>query len=61
MSYKKYKDLKPQETIKKIKNILKNLNIEVEKSSLRSAKSLYSMRLSIPSICWGVNGKGTTR
>ena len=61
MSYKKYKDLKPQETIKKIKNILQKLNIEVKKSSFRSTKSLYSMRLSIPSICWGVNGKGTTR
>jgi ribosomal protein S12 methylthiotransferase accessory factor len=61
MRYKKCKDSSPQETIKKIKNILKKLNIEVEKSSLRSTDSLYSMRLTVPSIGWGVNGKGTTK
>ncbi len=61
MSYKKYKDLAPQETIKKIKNILKKLDIEVKKSSFRSTNSLYSMRLTVPDVGWGVNGKGTTK
>lgn len=61
MSYNKYKDLKPQDTVRKIKNILKSLDINVEENYLHSVKNLYSMRLNISSVNWGVNGKGTTK
>ena len=60
MEYKKYKDLPPEETIKKAKYILQLVSIEVEENTHCPSHNLYYTRLEIPSLRWGTNGKGTS-
>ena len=60
MSYSKYKDLLPKETIEKAMNILSLLGIKCEETSHHPSQHLYYTRLQIPLLGWGTNGKGTT-
>lgn len=54
-----YKEVDPVNTVKRIKGILKNLDIEVEEYWLPKSKAdTYSLRLTIKGCSIGTNGKG---
>lgn len=58
----KYKELKPEETINKIRSILNNIGImPYETKWFNSAEEFYSVRIEIPNTDIGTNGKGTTQ
>ena len=59
---RRYKEVKPEETVKKIKEILNNLGIEVEEKWInKSSVNTYSLRICIKGSDIGQNGKGMTR
>lgn len=58
--YNHYKDIEPEETIQKIRNIFNDLNIEVEESWLNPVDNLYSLGLVIVNTPLYSNGKGTS-
>ncbi len=65
MEYSIYKDDKTENTVFKIKDILKNLlGLELEEDIFEAysnnGKGLYSVRVKIPLTNIGTNGKGTT-
>ena len=59
---RRYKEVSPEETVKKLKDLLKKLGIEVEeKWSKESSVGTYSLRISIKGTDIGQNGKGMTK
>ena len=59
---RRYKDAEPAETVKKLKNLLKELGIDVEeKWSKESSVGTFSLRICIKGTDIGQNGKGMTR
>ena len=59
---RRYKELKPEDTVKKIKNILNELGIDVEeKWTDKSSVNTYSLRICIKGSDVGQNGKGMTK
>lgn len=62
MRDKKFKEKEPKETIRIIKNILKNLGIEVEEKWVpESTVKTYSVRVNIKGTQFGTNGKGVNK
>lgn len=58
----RYKDEEPKNTVKKLKEILKNNGIEVEEHwKRRSSVGTYSLRLCVKGTNIGQNGKGMTK
>lgn len=57
-----YKDVPPEKTVKKIKRILeeKGISTSIERE-ISNSRSLFSMRLQLQGLDFGVNGKGVTR
>lgn len=59
---RRYKEVTPEETVAKIKEILKDLEIDVEeKWTDKSSVDTYSLRICIKGSDVGQNGKGMTR
>ena len=59
---RRYKEVAPEETVKKLKGLLEKLGIEVEeKWSNESSVETYSLRIHIKGTDMGQNGKGMTR
>lgn len=59
---RRYKEVIPEETIKRLKNLLNELGIEVEeKWSEKSSVGTYSLRIAIKGTDIGQNGKGMTK
>ena len=59
---RRYKEVIPEETIKRLKNLLNELGIEVEeKWSEKSSVGTYSLRIAIKETDIGQNGKGMTK
>ncbi len=59
---RRYKEVAPEETVKKLKGLLEKLGIEVEeKWSNESSVGTYSLRIHIKGTDMGQNGKGMTR
>lgn len=58
---RRYKDATPKETVKKLKKILKNMNIEVEEKWKNSSIGTYSLRVCVKGTNIGQNGKGMTK
>ncbi len=59
---RRYKEVAPEETVKKLKGLLEKLGIEVEeKWSDESSVGTYSLRIHIKGTDMGQNGKGMTR
>ena len=59
---RRYKEVTPEETVKKLKGLLKKLGIEVvEKWSNESSVGTYSLRVCIKGTDIGQNGKGMTK
>lgn len=59
---RKYKETSPEKTVKLIKEILKNLGIEVEENWInKSCVGTYSLRLCVKGTNIGQNGKGMTK
>ena len=59
---RRYKEVTPEKTVEKLKEILKNLGIEIEeKWSEKSSVDTYSLRLCIKGTDIGQNGKGMTK
>lgn len=59
---RRYKEVSPQETVKRIKDILNNVGIKVEENwSKRSSVNTYSLRVCIEGTNLGQNGKGMTK
>lgn len=59
---RRYKEISPEETVKKLKKILEEMKIEVEeKWSEKSSVDTYSVRICIKGTDIGQNGKGMTR
>lgn len=59
---RRYKEVSPEETVKKLKGLLKEVGIEVEeKWSKESSVGTYSLRICIKGTDIGQNGKGMTR
>lgn len=62
MKEMRYKEVLPEETVKNIKNILHNNNIEVEEDwQDKSSVDTYALRLTIKGTGFGQNGKGMTK
>lgn len=62
MNYSRFKDREPSDTIRIAKNILDDFNLKcVETVVYNPLEHIYSSRLDIPSLNFGVGGKGTTR
>ena len=59
---RRYKEVEPAETVKKLKKILKDMKIEVEEVwGKRSSVGTYSLRVRIKGTDIGQNGKGMTK
>ena len=59
---RRYKEVAPEETVKKLKGLLEKLGIEVEeKWSNESSVGTYSLRIHIKGTDMGQNGKGMTK
>lgn len=59
---RRYKEVTPEETVKKLKELLEKLEIEVEeKWSKESSVGTYSLRICIKGTDIGQNGKGMTK
>ena len=59
---RRYKEVTPEETVKKLKGLLEKLRIEVvEKWSNESSVGTYSLRVCIKGTDIGQNGKGMTK
>ena len=59
---RRYKEVAPEETVKKLKDLLKKIGIEVEeKWSKESSVGTYSLRICIKGTDMGQNGKGMTK
>ena len=59
---RRYKEVSPEETVNKLKGLLKQLGIEVEeKWSNESSVGTYSLRITIKGTDIGQNGKGMTK
>lgn len=58
--YSRHKDASPQDTIRRIQGILKELNMEPTVKILRNAGGIYSAIMEDKVHGWHVNGKGTT-
>jgi len=59
---RRYKEVEPKETVKRIKKILQESGIEVEESwSKKSSVGTYSLRVHIKGTDMGQNGKGMTK
>ena len=59
---RRYKEVAPEETVKKLKTLLEKLGIEVEeKWSNESSVGTYSLRIHIKDTDMGQNGKGMTK
>ena len=59
---RRYKEVTPAETVKKLKKLLDELGIEVEeKWSDKSSVDTYSLRITIKGTDIGQNGKGMTK
>ena len=59
---RRYKEVSPEETVKKLKDLLEKLGIEVEeKWSKESSVGTYSLRICIKGTDIGQNGKGMTK
>lgn len=62
MTYNRYKDREPSETISMAKTLLSNLGLNVvETAMFNPLTGIYSSRIDIPSLNFGTNGKGTTK
>ena len=59
---RRYKEVAPEETVKRLKGLLEKLGIEVEeKWSDKSSVGTYSLRICIKGTNMGQNGKGMTK
>ena len=59
---RRYKEVEPAETVKRLKKILKDMKIEVEEVwGKRSSVGTYSLRVRIKGTDIGQNGKGMTK
>ena len=59
---RRYKEVTPEETVKKLKEILQKIGIDVEeKWSKESSVGTYSLRVAIKGTDIGQNGKGMTK
>ena len=59
---RRYKEVEPEETVKKLKKLLEKLGLEVEeKWSNESSVGTYSLRICIKGTDIGQNGKGMTK
>lgn len=59
---RRYKEIEPKETVKKLKKILNEMGIDVEeKWSKKSSVDTYSLRVCIKGTDLGQNGKGMTK
>lgn len=59
---RRYKEVSPEETVKRLKKLLEELGIEVEeKWSKESSVGTYSLRICIKGTDIGQNGKGMTK
>lgn len=59
--YSKHKDALPEDTIRRIQNIFRELDINPSISVLQNAGGIYSAIMEDKGIGWHVNGKGTTK
>lgn len=58
----KYKECMPEETVGRIKGILKEMDIELEEHWENTGiEGLYTLRVNVPGTGLGSNGKGATR
>lgn len=59
---RRYKEVEPEETVKRLKKLLKEMKIEVEEVwEKRSSVGTYSLRVRIKGTDIGQNGKGMTK
>ena len=59
---RRYKEVTPEETVRRLKELLNNIGIEVvEKWSDKSSVDTYSLRVAIKGTDIGQNGKGMTK
>lgn len=59
---RRYKEVEPKETVKKLKQILNKIGIEVEENwSKESSVGTYSLRVCVKGTDIGQNGKGMTK
>ena len=59
---RRYKEVTPEETVKRLKELLKKIGIEVvETWSDESSVGTYSLRVAIKGTDIGQNGKGMTK
>ena len=59
--YSKHKDALPEDTIRRIQNIFRELDINPSISVLQNAGGIYSAIMEDKANGWHVNGKGTTK
>ncbi|HYF83890.1 MAG TPA: YcaO-like family protein [Clostridia bacterium] len=58
----KYKECMPEETVERIKGILKEMNIELEEHwGDTGVEGFYTLRVNVPGTGIGSNGKGATK
>ena len=59
---RRYKEVEPEETVRRLKKLLKEMKIEVEEVwEKRSSVGTYSLRVRIKGTDIGQNGKGMTK
>ena len=59
---RRYKEVSPEETVRKLKGLLKDLGIEVEERWIdESSVGTYSLRVTVKGTNIGQNGKGMTK
>lgn len=58
--FNRYKDISPEETIKRNRSILEALGLIIEEHFTQQTDSIWSGWLHMPNIDWCVNGKGST-
>ena len=61
MNYSIKKDSKPEDTVKRIKSILDELNIETLVYDTGYSENYHSLRIKIKNTAIGTNGKGTSK
>lgn len=59
-AFNRYKDISPEETIKRNRSILETLGLIVEEHFTQQTDNIWSGWLYMPTVDWCVNGKGST-
>ena len=58
--YSKFKELRPEETIARVRRLLDGVGITVIEEWIHGLKDVFSVRISLPGTRVGANGKGTS-